>query len=418
MSTISEPGTSSSSNYLVFGELVSDGARVPEGVVATSGDRITYAGPSAELDQASFDAQGYEASNSPNDGALILPGLIDLHNHGGFGHDFPSGDEEGLRNTIDAMHRSGTTTLLASTVTGSREGLEKSFRILAKLAHEGLIAGIHAEGPFISPDRSGAQNPEFIVEPDQDFVAALVDAADGELVTMTYAPELNGAEALVETLTAHGITPSMGHTDSDAETAMDSLRRAREGLSGGGFDGYAGRPTVTHLFNGMPPMHHRSPGPVAASLRSAARGHAVVELIGDGVHLDPATVLIVFDLVGAPNIALVTDSMAAAGLADGEYSLGNLDVLVVDGAARLKSNGSLAGGTSLLIDVVRKTAEAGVALEDAVLSATAVPASVLGRADEIGSLHKGYRADLIVADPTIQVQKVMREGRWLKSMGA
>ena len=180
-----------------------------------------------------------------------------------------------------------------------------------------------------------------------------------------------------------------------------------------GFDGYSGRPTVTHLFNGMPPLHHRSPGPVAACLRIAKAGNAVVELIADNAHLDPQTVLTVFDLVGSDNISLVTDSMAATGLPDGPYHLGPSAVTVRDGIATLDRTGSLAGGTAVLLDVVRRTVAAGVSLEDAVASATAVPANVLGLADELGSLRLGLRADALVVTADLRLLAVMREGSWL-----
>jgi N-acetylglucosamine-6-phosphate deacetylase len=170
---------------------------------------------------------------------------------------------------------------------------------------------------------------------------------------------------------------------------------------------------VTHLFNGMPPLHHRSPGPAAACLRLAAAGTAVVELVGDGVHLDPETVRMVFDLVGAEGIALVTDSMAATGLSDGAYELGGSEVVVHDGVATLRSNGALAGGTATLLEVVRATIAAGVSPADAVTAATLVPARVLGLETEIGGLRTGMRADVIAVDPGFELVTVLRGGRIL-----
>jgi N-acetylglucosamine-6-phosphate deacetylase len=160
----------------------------------------------------------------------------------------------------------------------------------------------------------------------------------------------------------------------------------------------------------MPPLHHRSPGPVAACLRLAAAGRVAVELVADGVHLDPETVRMVFALAGAANVALVTDSMAATGLPDGEYELGPAGVVVRDGEARLRGSGALAGGTATLLDVVRRTVAAGVDPADAVLSATAVPAAVLGLGAEVGSLRTGLRADVVVVDPDFRPVLVVREG--------
>ncbi|HEX9225693.1 MAG TPA: amidohydrolase family protein, partial [Arthrobacter sp.] len=184
------------------------------------------------------------------------------------------------------------------------------------------------------------------------------------------------------------------------------------GSAAQGFGPHA-RPTVTHLFNGMPPLHHRDPGPAAACLRLAAAGTAVVELIGDGVHLDPETVRMVFELVGAGNIALVTDSMAATGLPDGGYALGTSEVVVHDGAVTLSSNGALAGGTATLLEVVRTTIGAGVSPADAVLAATLVPARVLGLETEVGSLRAGMRADIVAVDPDFELVTVLRSGRIL-----
>ena len=391
------------------GRLLSDGDAVDDGLVAVEGDRIAYAGPAEE-----FDAEAFGGTELPlPEGALIFPGLVDLHCHGAVGGDFPSAEEDSARRAIDFLHRSGTTTLLASLVTAAPDDLLRGVRLFAQLDAEGLVGGIHLEGPFLAEARCGAQNPAFLLDPDLGLAEELIEAAEGKLATMTYAPELPGAAELVDLLTAHGVTPSLGHTDCDDETAAASLDQALDELTSAGFDGEETVPTVTHLFNGMPPLHHRSPGPVAACLRAAADGRAVVELVADGVHLDPATVRTVFALVGDANIALVTDSMAAAGLSDGHYMLGPSPVTVRDGVATLDATGSIAGGTATLLDVVRRTAQAGVPLEAAVRAATAVPAAVLGRSDEFGSLRRGLRADLVATDAGLGLAAVVRAGQVL-----
>lgn len=399
------------SAYVLRGTLLSDGACAADSVVALADGRIAYAGPGSGFDAAQFpDAQEIPLPH----GSSLLPGLVDLHCHGAAGGGFPTGDDDACRQAVDFLHRHGTTTLLASLVTASGDELLRSLSVLRALTADGLIAGIHSEGPFLSHARCGAQNPAWLRDPDPDLLRHMLETAGGTMRTMTYAPELPGADELVRMLTEGGVTPSLGHTDADARTTAASLQNAADliGSATGRF-GPRARPTVTHLFNGMPPLHHRSPGPVAACLRLASAGSVVVELIGDGVHLDAETVRMVFDLVGAGNIALVTDSMAATGLPDGDYVLGPSDVVVRDGVATLRSNGALAGGTATLLGVVRTTIAAGVRPADAVMAATLVPARVLGLDTEIGSLRAGMRADITAVDQHFELAAVLRGGQLL-----
>ncbi|MGP4030768.1 N-acetylglucosamine-6-phosphate deacetylase [Pseudarthrobacter sp. 1C304] len=393
--------------YVLRGALLTDGACTADAVVAVTGGRIAYAGPAGGYDAAQF--TGAEEIPLPP-GSSLLPGLVDLHCHGAAGGGFPTGDGRACRQAVDFMHRNGTTTLLASLVTAPADELLRALGVLRPLAAEGLVAGIHAEGPFLSRARCGAQDPRWLRDPDPGLLRDMLEAAGGALRTMTYAPELPGAGELLRMLTQHGVTPSLGHTTADARTTAASLAEAADLIGAAPGFGPHARPTVTHLFNGMPPLHHRSPGPAAACLRLAGAGTAVVELIGDGVHLDPETVRMVFDLAGAGNIALVTDSMAAAGLPDGNYTLGTSEVVVHDGVATLGSNGPLAGGTATLLEVVRTTVAAGVSPADAVLAATLVPAQVLGLEAEIGSLRAGTRADVVAVGPDFELVTVLRGG--------
>ena len=401
---------------LIAGRILTGSLELDQGLLVIDGGRITYAGPENEY-----------ARQVPADihrlapDTMVLPGLVDLHCHGGFGTDFPSAGQEAARDAIGRLHRSGTTTLLASLVTASREDLLRAVSSFSALAAEGLIAGIHLEGPFLSRDRCGAQNPEWIRDPDLDLADELISAARGTVRTMTYAPELPRAAELVDLLISRGVVPSIGHTDADAVTTSHFLLRAHRQMTDADADSSAGTGgvrtgTVTHLFNGMPPMHHRSPGPVPACLQAAAAGKAVIELIADDTHLDPGIVSAVFDLVGAGNIALVTDSMAAAGLADGTYALGPSTVQVHDGVARLSTNGAIAGGTATMLDVLQRTVAAGVAAQDAVRAASATPARILGLSGEVGELRPGLRADLITVTTGFQLQAVMRSGAWLEPL--
>jgi N-acetylglucosamine-6-phosphate deacetylase len=234
---------------------------------------------------------------------------------------------------------------------------------------------------------------------------------------MTVAPEISGVAGpggVIEALAAAGAVPSLGHTDAAAPVVDRAVRDARAALARPG--ARSARPTATHLFNGMRPLHHRDPGPVAACLAAAARGELVVELIADGTHLDLGTVSAVFDLVGPDAIALVTDAMAAAGMADGTYDLGPMRVRVTGGVARLADGDAIAGGTGHLLDVVRATVAAGVPLAAAVRAASRTPARVLGR-DDVGALEPGRRADVVVVDAALTPLGVLRAGEWVVPLG-
>jgi N-acetylglucosamine-6-phosphate deacetylase len=402
-------------SYVMAGTVLSDGRALPDHVVAVVGDRIAFVGPRASFDPAEYAAA--EELELPA-GSFILPGLVDLHCHGAAGGDFPGGDQTASRAAVDFLHRHGTTTLLASLVTASPADLLKGISSLRALAGEGLIAGIHAEGPFLSAARCGAQNPRWLRHPDPALLSEMLEAAGGWLKSMTYAPELPGARELVSALARNGVTPSLGHTDADPGAASASLEHAAECLAAAQDSWPGTRPTVTHLFNGMPPLHHRSPGPVSACLRLARAGTAAVELIADGVHLSPETVRMVFELVGAENIVLVTDSMAATGLPDGDYVLGPAAVSVRDGVATLQSNGALAGGTATMLEVVRRTINAGVPPVDAAASASCVPARILGLDSEVGSIRPGMRADLLAVDGDFGLLNVLRAGELISRAGA
>lgn len=418
-------------DLVVRGRLVQGSSVVDDGVVVTSGGRVTFAGSVTDAVRAGLGTAVEQVPPAPE--SYLLPGLVDLHNHGGGGVSFPdvTSADEAMVGVLE--HRShGTTTLLASLVTAQPETLRTRAAVLAELAEAGEIEGIHAEGPFLSHRRRGAHNPADLQEGSVGLVRELTRAARGHLRTMTIAPEVPGvsgpggvAQALVEA----GVIPSLGHTDATTEQAEALIEQVTAALGD-----KKGPMTATHLFNGMRPLHHRAPGPIAACLAAAARGDMVVELIGDGVHLDPATVRSVFDLVGPEHVLLVTDAMAAAGVADGRYELGPMSVQVTAGVARIvpavsdaqvtgvtgtsdtegatatEGEGAIAGGTAHLIDVVRCAVAGGVPLTDAVRSATEVPAGVLGLTGEVGCLQPGARADVLVTDADLRPLRVLRAG--------
>jgi len=375
------------------GRVVTPADVIEDGVVVIGGDTIAWVGSAADAARAGW-------PDVPNAGEVhhtVLPGLVDLHNHGGGGAGFPdvlTPDEARVALREHLAH--GTTTLVASLVTAAPATLRDRVGVLTKLADAGELAGIHLEGPFLSAARCGAQDPDLIQAADPGLVRELAAAAHGHLVTMTVAPELVGVSGdggVISELVATGALPSFGHTDASWAQTSDAVADARARLEATPGRRSA-RPTVTHLFNGMRPFAHRDPGPIPELLAAAARGDVVVELIGDGTHLAPELVKSIFELVGAENIALVTDAMAAAGMAD---------------VARLTHGGAIAGGTAHLLDVVRTTVAGGVPLVAAVLAASTTPATVLGDA-RVGALEAGRRADVVLTDADLRVVEVLRAG--------
>ena len=386
---------------LLTGRVVTPTGVIDDGGVVVQGDRIAWVGRRSEL--------GETVASVPSDwleGRTLLPGLVDLHCHGGAGGEFGPDPDSGR--TAAAHHlRHGTTSLVGSLVSAPGPTLVDGVTASAGLVADGTLAGIHLEGPFLSVVRCGAQDPTALVDPDPALVDALVATGAGGIVQMTFAPERPGAEALMAQLAAADVVPAVGHTDADAATARAALDRVLElGPRGG-------RPLVTHVFNGMPPLHHRSPGPVAAALGSAGRGEAVLEVVGDGVHLAAETVRMLFETVGPGSLALITDSMAASGMPEGRYTLGGRDVVVDGRTARLADGGSIAGGVATLLEVVRWcVTEVGIPLTEAVTAASATPAAVMGWSD-VGSLVAGRRADLVVVGDELEPVRVLRGGHWV-----
>jgi N-acetylglucosamine-6-phosphate deacetylase len=393
------------------GAALLDGVVVPDVLVEIDGDQITAitavaaitAVPTVDaVDDAGGD--GRAAREATDVGGTMLPAYVDLHCHGGGGASFTSLDPDGARAAARHHHERGSTSLVASLVTASPADLERGVAILAELADEGLVDGIHLEGPWLAAARCGAHDPALLRDPDPAEVERLLELGRGHVRMVTLAPERTGALDLVRRLVGAGVHAAIGHTAAtyaEVAAAVD-----------------AGADLATHLFNGMDPWHHRTPGAVPALLRAAAQGEVVVELVADGVHLADETVATVFELLGADRVAFVSDATAAAGMGDGRHVLGGMPVVVVDGVARLErgphgeSPGPIAGGTSHVADIVARALRAGLPLAYAVESASATPARVLGL-DDRGVLGPGARADLVVVDELGRVGRVMRAGHWL-----
>ncbi|MGD8151414.1 N-acetylglucosamine-6-phosphate deacetylase [Ornithinimicrobium sp. Y1694] len=318
------------------------------------------------------------------DTAYLIPGFVDVHCHGGGGHTFATTDPREVAAAATLHRRHGTTHVMASLVTASIDELERQVQCLVPLVDNATVAGIHLEGPWLSPLHRGAHDPELLTQPRLEDVERLLMAADGKLTMVTIAPELPGAMEAIDLLTRSGVVVAIGHTDADGV----QFRAAVE----------AGARQVTHLCNAMRPIHHRSPGPIVAAL---ADDRVAVELIADGVHVHPE-VLELLSRSARSQVLLVTDAMAAAGSADGAYQLGSLAVDVVDGVARLAGGGSIAGSTLTMDRAVRTAVASGVPVGRALDAATRLPAIAMGW--EAGELKVGsddwlaLDADLRVVD--------------------
>ena len=397
------------------GRVVTPDHIINDGAVVLSGAHIAWVGPADQAARAGFTDVVEQAQAAP-EGGYLLPGLVDVHCHGGGGESFPNAEtaEQAMVSVLE-HRRFGTTSLVASCVTAAPDVLRARTRVLAGLCEDGELAGIHFEGPFVSVERCGAQDPTYIIDPDADLTRELIELGGGHVVTMTIAPEkpgITGDDGVNAALIEGGALPSFGHTDSEAAPVRaalaDAAARIAERLEAGN-PVRAPRSTATHLFNGMRPMHHRTPGPVPEFLAAAQRGECVLEMIGDGVHLSPAIVLDMFETLGRDNVVLVTDAMAAAGMADGDYVLGSQPVTVAGGVARLTEGGAIAGGTAHLIDVVRTTWQGGVDLVDAVYAASVQGAQILGDSS-VGALRAGLWADVVVTDAELRPVTVLRRG--------
>ncbi|MGK5533215.1 N-acetylglucosamine-6-phosphate deacetylase, partial [Streptomyces sp. URMC 129] len=330
-------------------------------------------------------------------GHWLVPGFVDLHVHGGGGASFSAGTAEEALRVIAAHRAHGTTTMVASTVTGALDDLAAQAGALSELVEQGDLAGLHFEGPFLAAGRRGAHEPALLRDPDRAAVGTLLGAARGTARMLTLAPELPGGIDAVRLLRDHGVIAAVGHTDATYETTRQAVD--------------AGATVATHLFNAMPPLGHRAPGPVAALLEDE---RVTVELINDGTHLHPSALGLAFRAAGPDRVAFVTDAMAAAGMGDGTYPLGPLRVEVSGGVARLAEGGAIAGSTLTLDRALRRAVTVdGLPVTDAVRALSTTPARLLGLADRVGSVEVGRNADLVVLDADFEVAGVMRGGAWL-----
>ncbi|RSS50436.1 N-acetylglucosamine-6-phosphate deacetylase [Streptomyces sp. WAC01280] len=357
---------------------------VENGRVIVEGDRIVGSSPEGA---PSIDLTGH----------WLVPGFVDMHNHGGGGASFTSGTVDEVLKGVHTHRLHGTTTVVASFVTGEMDFLTQRAGLLSELAEQGEIAGLHFEGPFISPCRKGAHDETLLRDPDPADVRKLIDAARGQAKMVTLATELPGGLDSVRLLAEHGVIAAIGHTDASYEQTVEAID--------------AGATVATHLYNAMPALGHRAPGPIAALLEDE---RITVELINDGTHLHPAALELAFHHAGADRVALITDAMDAAGFGDGRYMLGPLEVEVKDSVARLVEGGSIAGSTLTLDRAFKRAATIDdLPVESVVQAISANPARLLGVYDRVGSLEPGKDADIVVLDADFTLKGVMRKGVWI-----
>ncbi|HET8799218.1 MAG TPA: N-acetylglucosamine-6-phosphate deacetylase [Thermoanaerobaculia bacterium] len=326
---------------------------------------------------------------------ILVPGFVDVHVHGGDGADFMDAHDDATARILGfhAMH--GTTALAATTLSASRGDLHSAVETIARVSGDrpagAEIVAIHLEGPFIDVRRAGAQDRASIRPADIHEVAALIAQAPRLRWIVTLAPEIEGAQALIEHFRER-VLFAIGHTSADHATAVAALAW--------------GASHFTHLYNAMTPLHHRDPGVVGAALTSV---DATAELIADGVHAHQAALRIGVQCM-PHRIALVTDAMRACGLADGTYKLYDHEVTVADGSARL-ADGTLAGSVLTMADAVKNMIElAGLPAETVIPMATEVPARIAGVADRKGRIERRYDADLVVLNDRFEVQRVWARG--------
>jgi len=371
---------------LAGGRVVTPDGVLENGWVSVRDGRIAAVGEGAAPEGPTTDVGG----------GTIVPGFVDIHCHGGGGDAFTSSDPAKVRKAAAAHRRHGTTTLLASLVSRPVPELADQVSALAELVQEGVVAGIHLEGPFLSAARCGAHDPAILCPPEQTAVTKLLDAGKGTVRMITIAPELEGAVVAVRQLVDSGVIAAIGHTDATEAQVRPAVD--------------AGASVATHLFNGMRPLHHREPGPIGALLDDE---RVTVELICDLVHLHPTAVRLAARHAGLKRTVLITDAIAAAGVGDGVYDVGGLEVRVVDGVPTLAGGAALAGST-LTMDMAFRNAvnSCGLSLVEAAYAASTRGAELLGL--DTGKLQPGCTADIVVLDAELRPRDVMSKGEWVK----
>lgn len=372
------------------GRVVSDQGLVESGWVEVQGESIVDRGIGEPDKPVDFDLHG----------RALIPGFVDQHCHGGGGNTFITTDAGEAFRAAELHLQHGTTSLNASLVTGSKEALADQIRTLAPLVDQGVLMGLHLEGPWLSKLHCGAHDVAQLRPPESAEVGELLAIGGGRIKMVTVAPELPGATEAIHQIIHAGAVAAIGHTDADFDQAKAAID--------------AGATVATHLSNAMRPLHHRDPGAIGALMEDP---RVMVEVIADGVHVHPAVLRLIHREASTDRVVMITDAMGAAGAADGRYLLGELEVDVVDGVARLVEGGAIAGSTLTLDWAMRFIVlQGGVSLDQAVRMLATNPARTMGMTDR-GQIAPGKRADLLVLGPRLEVESVMRGGDWVHGPG-
>lgn len=337
--------------------------------------------PEEVTDKTEIDASGLK----------VIPGAVDVHSHGAFGHDFSDADVEGLKTVLRYEKSHGVTSYCPTSMTLPKEQLTEIFStaILAGEAEDqARIVGINMEGPFLDPNKKGAHVEKYIINPDIDFFRECNEKSGGLIKLVTLAPNMPGAEEFIETLKDE-VKISIGHTAADYNTARSAMEK--------------GANHVTHLFNAMPAFAHRDPGVVGAATDTE---NCMVELICDGIHIHESVVRNVFRMFGSERVVLISDSMMATGMENGTYELGGQEVTMNNRKATL-ANGTIAGSATNLFDCMKIAMSFGIPEEQAILAATRNPAKSIGVYDRVGSLTPGKEADILLVDDEYNLKQVL-----------
>ena len=332
-------------------------------------------------------------------GCWVIPGLIDLHFHGCAGEDFSDASPDGLQKIADFELSRGVTYICPAAMTLPEERLTAVCQNAAAHRKRGAggaeLAGIYLEGPFLSPAKKGAQNAAYLRAPDPALLERLQEASGGCVRLVALAPELPGSLELIKAAGELGITVSVGHTAAGYDTARAAFE--------------AGAAQVTHLFNAMPPLAHREPGPVGAAFELP---HVRAELICDGVHIHPAAVRAAFRLFGRERIILISDSMRASGMPDGSYTLGGQTVIVKGPLCTLEDGATIAGSATSLMSCMKTAVSFGIPLADAVRACTCNPARAIGIDGRAGTLETGKEASIVLLNEgDLSVRCIVFKGR-------